>query len=235
MARPLLSDVLSLCRDIADDIDQGAGIVIADDSHFWTLASRVQRRIFRELVKHGHESAYSEITRTVTSADTKINWALPVGQELPNDFIAPLRMWEKLSTDPITSYVLMDPRQSHLPDRASQDNIGEWLWVDESDGSGPSIHFLAPNTTRTVRIEYLREPAAFANSATALYVPGSIDAMASGILYYLVKRRGEATDASELAQEFSDDLSDLLKSYGKTQQRRVRQRRSWRWARWFRK
>ena len=238
MARPLASDVTVLARALADDIDQGAGVVLVDGADLWAILSRIQRDIWRELVKRGHHSQQSIITRTVTPSDDRINWSVPIGQVLPDDFVMPLQMWDRLSTDPDTSYVPISNRPDSLPDAPAVDGIEFYTFEDDESATPPqpAIMFHAPLTTRTVRIQYVHTATAITAGTDKLYIPDSIDAMACKLLAVQAVRRGESGAATYWNGEYQDELAALCKVYGKLEERRPRQRRPYRlaqWRRWF--
>lgn len=241
MARPLVSDLHALIRKLADDIDQGAGVIL-QDADLYEIDSYIQRKIFRELVKRGHMSHQAEITRTIAPGDTELNWAVPVGQVLPDDFVTPLFLWEKLSGAADSTYEPMSNAKEHLPDVDSGDRLIYWTWQGEASGTGtpttsagPSIEFITPTTTRTVRILYIREAPAITATTQALYIPGSIDAMAHGVLSKVTVRRGESKITQYFDALFREELNDLMKVYGKTEARRPRRRLPYPFAKWLRK
>lgn len=235
MARPAVSDLHALVRKLADDIDQGAGVIL-QDADLYEIDSHIQRKIFRELVKRGHESPQAEITRTITTADNELNWAVPVGQELPADFVTPLFLWEKLQGTTDSTYEPMSNAKERLPDVDSSDRLIYWCWQGESAGTdGPSIRFIAPTTNRTVRILYIRESPAITATNQSLYIPGALDAMAYGVLSKVTIRRGESRVTQYFDGLFREEMNDLMKVYGKTEARRPRRRLPYPFAKWLRK
>jgi hypothetical protein len=232
MAKDLFSDVTALVRQVMDDRDQGGGFVFGD-TMLYDFGTSVQRDIFARLVRRGLEAEQAQMTRSITSADSKINWDVPAGQVLPDDFSAPEKMWEKPSGSPDTSYVPMSNASEILPDEASSDRLRYWIWqADETDPTkkGPAIKFIAPTRTVTVRILYRRTAPKIGAATDPLWVPGSYNAMAYGIMGLCAISRKRWDTAREFKNEFLEAYGLLEAAHQKGQQRRQRVRAPYRLA-----
>lgn len=234
MARPTFLDAENLARQIVDDRDVGGGLVF-DNTHLYDFGSSIQRRIFRRMTIDGLADA-NVLTGDlpVSTTDNHIDWTDGgSGLVLPSDFLLPLTMWEKASGDPTSAYVEMDNTKEILPDVDSADTIRYWAWMGRDGSSSPYIQFIAPTSTRTVRILYQREPPAISNDSDTLYVPGSTDAMATGMIWMACLSRGSDM-AAYWKQEFEQDLDDLTRQARKGEQRRPRRRRPYSWMKFIR-
>lgn len=82
---------------------------------------------------------------TETVAATTLVFATP-----PNDLIAPIRLWEKAVSDPVTAWAFMTEADP-LPDVTQAATMIWWRWFEEAVG------FVGSSAQRMVRMLYWRE------------------------------------------------------------------------------
>lgn len=234
MARVLFSDVTALARKTIDDRDVGAGYVFPD-SELYDFGTSIQRRIFRAMTNNGLEDANSFTTYNVAAntAHPYVDWSGSGDGTLPDDFLRPLKLWERTSTDPDSSYVDMSNTSERLPDEDSTYNIRYWVWEDSGANLTPAIKYIAPTSARVIRVLYQREAIKITSSSQPLYVPGSYDAMASGLVWLAAQSRGSDSTGSAKAR-FDQDMDELMRQARKGEQRRPRRRLPYGYMKTFR-
>lgn len=216
MAATTFAEVTALVRKVADDRDQGGGLVFTD-AELLDFGTSVQRELYTKMAVAGLMASQGQITKTITPSDTAITATLPVGQTLPDDLLVPEKLWEKPQGDPDTSYEEMSDASEIIPDVQAGDRILYWVFQD-----GEIRFYRAPTTNRTVRILYRKEAPTINSGASVLYVRGSVNAMAWGVLRFCAASRGESTLANSYEAKYREATDDLLRLYGKGEQRRRR-------------
>lgn len=218
MARDTFSTVTALIRQIADDRDQSGGTIFTD-TDLLPLLNADLRDLNFDLANAGASFMKGTITRNLTVGnDTIINWALPVAQVLGDDFILPLKMWEKQTGMPDSTYVVMNEKPERLPDLDQSGQLRFWSW------DNGSINLLGATQNNTVRIMYERQLPVFSAPTDVVPIPGATNTLAYGVLMKAALSRGEA-EVHGMAQGLYDKAYQQLKRlYIKGNQRRPRRR-----------
>lgn len=217
MARDTYATCTALVRAIADDRDQSGGLVFAD-TELLPFINSAQREVHRELAVASASFAKAYTTRTLAGTDTQLDFDVPVGQVLPDDFVVPLRVWEKASGDPDTNYREMDPTEEMIPDEPTSERLRYWAWI------GNGIRFLGATRTNIVRILYEKQLPALTAPTDKLPIPNSVDALAWKAIEFAAISRGESKFAVLAAGEFTKQMERLKRLHVKASQRRPRRR-----------
>jgi hypothetical protein len=234
VAVPIFTDVFDYARKMMDDRDVAGSGLVWPDTELYDFATSSQRDIFLRMCEQGLSEPHGTFTRSIGPSDTKLSFVLPVGQQLPDDFGIPEKLWEKKSGDPDTAYMPMSNTSEILPDEPKTDTLRYWIWGDDPAPKGPAIFFLGSTGTRIVRVLYLKEPPEVTDGSTRLYVPNSYNALALALCARMSISRKKWDTATVYQQIYEDEIERLLSVKNKPELRRNRRRLPWRLAGYYR-
>lgn len=202
-----------------DDRDQSGGTVFADADLLPFVNSALLDLNF-DLIAAGVQVVKNETTVTVrANTDTTIIFsAVNPAPTLPDDFLEPLTLWEKLSTDPARNYVEMDQRPERLPDLDATDRLRFWMWQNNQ------IVLIGATTDRSVRILYNRQVTNFAVSSDIIPFPGARDVLAYDALRKCGLSRGDTAMAGYADGLYQKAYTQYKRIHVKANQRRAQKR-----------
>ena len=176
------STVLNTARTLLND-DIGS---LWSDSVLFPKLQQAHRELQARL-----KAAAAPVMRT-TVTDLLVNLGTVVLANIP-DLVEPIRLFEKLTTDPITGYVQMteyDP----LPLFAPASSLIYWQWVNEN------IQFIGATTNRHIRLTYWRSlPLPLVNTDLVGFINGEL---------YLAPRTAALASASVGEDQRHDALTN---------------------------
>jgi hypothetical protein len=210
VARDTYATVTALIRQIIDDRDQTGGVVWADPD-LLPFVNEALRDLFEDLANAGSMLTRRYFTSDIAVGETNIDFTTnPVtsGQFLPADFVVPLRLWEKLTTDSDRSYTEMDETADRLPDYDASDRLRFWMYT--TTAQGPTIQTLGALSARRVRVLYQSQPTAFAQATDIIPYPGAANVLATSGLHKAALARGEI-ELATYAKDLYDTAWDRFK------------------------
>jgi hypothetical protein len=188
------SVVLTTARTLLND----DGATVWTDTALLPKLAQAHRELQAKLKLASVPVMKSEFTATITANSTTI--ASP-----PTDLREPIRIWEKLPSDPVSNYLLMT-EQEILPNIVPVATLGYWSWKDEV------ITFIGATVDRFIRMQYWRtiaipasntDPVGFIDAE--LYLAPRVAALAAG-------STGEEKMMASLASIAADSLNDVIQS-----------------------
>lgn len=123
----------------------------------------------------------------------------------PADLIAPIQLWEKAPTDPVTLYQLMTEADP-LPNVAQGTILTWWAWVEEA------VTFIGASASRQVKMLYWRSlPLPAQNTDTIGFLNGELY-LAPRTAAIAVGSLGQANEMAALAQMADASLNEVILS-----------------------
>lgn len=190
----------------------GLGIIFPD----WVLMPYVNsayRTVQRALAMAGSPLFRTDdvllVVPLVASPDVSvqvvINDATPPPNQLPQDLLEPVKLWERqnLTTDSFVEMVNLT-YQGGLPSRLQAERLIEWEWRDDG------MYFIGATVDTQIRLRYRRSLADLLDGASSISIRNSQEALA----YYTAAMAGAAR-GSPLAQTWEtmgEDAKDKLVS-----------------------
>jgi hypothetical protein len=147
-------------------------------------------------------------SKTMTTEAIILN--LPIGAtsitdstspQLPVDFLAPRTVEERISGNPFFNPPMSQVDQ--LPSVAQGAYNGCYAWYEDG------IYFIGATSTLDLRLRYYASFPVPTDSSSVLTVRGCLDAVSSWTAFLAAGSRG-AANAAAFAQQFEDDMKDLL-------------------------
>ena len=206
---------------MVDDRNVSGGLVFSD-ADLLPFVVAAEARLGRILTDAGAKIMYNETTPTVTAGTTSLDWAS--SPALPDDFVFPLRLWEKAVGDPDAQYMEMDQTTEHVPLADQTTTLRFWGWYGSGTNGTPCLKFTGATTDRVVKIMYYRQIPALTGASDALHIPNSKDAMAADVLRQCHDATGEGALAQAAEERFQSHVDELKRLYVRGGQRRPRRK-----------
>lgn len=227
--RDTYGSITALIRQTIDDRDQTGGIVFTD-ADLLAFVNAALLDLNMDLIRAGSPLVKSEFTVTFAAlTDTTLDWATPGGVNvLPQDFLAPIELHEKLSTEPLRNYIQVSEINERLPDTDQYEQLRYWSW------QGNQILTLGATSARSVRVFYWKQAPLFATAADVIPYPGARTVLAYDALYKAAMSRGELDFGNAVAQLYQKAYIQFKALAVRANQRRPRRRVGYGMRRFFR-
>lgn len=182
-----------------------ADAAVFKDSIMLPLVELAQRRVHMALAVTGGSTGQfltAAATDIPITAVTQLTLDWTSSTPLPDDFIVPLKLWEKPTGSTDDNYTEMT-KVERQAQRSQDDRLIEWWWENAQ------IQFIGATTARTIRLEYMKLVPAVTDLSATLPIPAEADCLVFFTAYLAALGRGSLEQANAVKVEADFALAVL--------------------------
>lgn len=171
----------------------------ATDAVLVPFANKAWRKLQRRMQKSGSKTTSSEVIITLPIGTTSLTDS--TSPQLPIDFMAPRTIEERVTGQLYFGAPM--GQVDELPSIPQQGYNRVFTWYEDG------IYFIGSTSSMDIRLRYFVGFQAISDASSVMTIRGALDTVASWTAFLAATSRG-ALNAAIFAQQFEDDLQELL-------------------------